>query len=39
VRLGAVALDPVRRPTFSECKPLLAGHVVAIGGPTMNATL
>ena len=38
VRLGVVPLDPVRRPTLSECKPLLTGHVVAIGGPTMNAT-
>jgi hypothetical protein len=38
VRLGPVALDPVRRPSLSECKPLLAGHVVAIGSPAMNAT-
>jgi hypothetical protein len=28
----------VRRPTLSERKPLLAGHVVAIGGTAMNAT-
>ena len=35
---SAVPLDPVRRPTLSERKPLLAGHVVAIGGTAMNAT-
>ena len=35
---GAVPLDPVRRPTISERKPLLAGHVVAIGGTAMKAT-
>jgi len=35
---GAVPLDPVRRPTLSERKPLLAGHVVAIGGTAMKAT-
>ena len=35
---GAVPLDPVRRPTLSERKPLLACHVVAIGGSAMKAT-
>jgi len=35
---GAVPLDPVRRPTLSERKPLLAGHVVAIGSTAMKAT-
>jgi len=35
---GAVHLDPVRRPTLSERKPSLAGHVVAIGGTAMEAT-
>jgi len=35
---GAVSLDPVRRPTLSERKPLLAGHVVTIGGTAMKAT-
>jgi hypothetical protein len=35
---GAAPLDPVRRPTLSDCKPLLAGHVVAIGGTAMKAT-
>jgi hypothetical protein len=35
---GAVPLDPVRRPTLSERKPLLAGHVVAIGGTAMNTS-
>jgi hypothetical protein len=37
VWLGAVPPDPVRRPTLSERKPLLAGHVVAIGGTTMKS--
>ena len=35
---GAVPLDPVRCPKLSERKPLLAGHVVAIGGSVMKAT-
>jgi hypothetical protein len=37
VWFDAVPLDPVRRPTLSEHKPLLAGHVVAIGGTAMKA--
>jgi hypothetical protein len=36
--LGAVPLDPVCRPTLSERKPLLTGHVVAIGSTAVNAT-
>jgi hypothetical protein len=38
VWFGAVPLDPIRRPTLSERKPSLAGHVVAIGGTAMKAT-
>jgi hypothetical protein len=38
VWFGAVPLDPVRRPTLSERRALLAGHVVAIGGTAMKAT-
>jgi hypothetical protein len=37
VWFGAVLLNPIRRPTLSERKPLLAGHVVAIGGTAMKA--
>ena len=35
---GAVPLDPVRRPTLSERKPLLTGHIVAIGSTAVNST-
>lgn len=35
---GAVPLDPVRRPTLPERKPLLAGHVVAICGTLLTVT-
>ena len=35
---GTVPLDPVRHPALSERKPLLAGHVVAIGGTAMKPT-
>jgi hypothetical protein len=38
VWFAAVPLDPVRRPMLPERKPLLAGHVVAIGGTAMKAT-
>ena len=37
VWFGAMSGDPVRCPALSERKPLLAGHVVAIGGTTMKA--
>jgi hypothetical protein len=38
VWFGAVHGGPIRRPTLSQRKPLLAGHVVAVGGTPMKAT-
>lgn len=38
VWFGGMPGDPLPRPTLSECKPLLAGHVVAIGGTTMKTS-
>jgi hypothetical protein len=38
VWFGAMPSGPLRRPTLPQRKPLLAGHVVAIGGTAMKAT-
>jgi hypothetical protein len=38
VWFGAMPGDPLHLPTLSARKPLLAGHVVAIGGTAMNAS-
>ncbi len=38
VWFGAMPGDPVRRPALPERKPLLAGHVVAVGGAAMKAS-
>jgi len=38
VWFGAMPSGPVRRPTLPQRKPLLAGHVVAVGGTAMKAT-
>jgi len=38
VWFGAVPLGPVRRPTLPQRKPLLASHVVAVGGTALKAT-
>src|ERR1019366_933781 len=37
VWFGAAPLGPVRRPTLPQRKPMLAGHVVAVGGAAMKA--
>jgi hypothetical protein len=37
-RFGAMPSGPIRGPALSKRKPLLTGHVVAVGGTTMKAT-